>query len=339
MKTAVIIVSYGNPGDVRDCLRALAQADKRAGFDICLVENGGPGAYAALITMLAGEGLALQPVRGPAAPFRRLARFAGVGGALRGASVWCGLAPENLGYAGGVNLWLRRLEPDPHIDGYWILNPDTRPEPDALAALIDHAARFGFGMVGSQLVSMTQPERIAMRGQRWRPVACRPLALERAKPVRQPPAKDFAALLDAPSGASLYLTRIALQRIGPMEESYFLYYEDLEWGLRAKAACGLGFCEKSTVRHIGGATIGSASGRGARSALSVYLDHRNRLNFVRRMFPRRLRWTVLVVLARTLEFLAVGAFGNFLAALAGWAAGLRGETGRPERYYRAEAAR
>jgi hypothetical protein len=124
-----------------------------------------------------------------------------------------------------------------------------------------------------------------------------------------------------------------------MEESYFLYYEDLEWGLRAKAVCGLGFCEQSTVRHVGGATLGSASGRGARSALSVYLDHRNRLHFVRRMFPRRYGWTAVVVLARTLEFLAVGALENFLAALAGWAAGLRGETGRPERFFGPEAAR
>jgi hypothetical protein len=55
------------------------------------------------------------------------------------------------------------------------------------------------------------------------------------------------------------------------------------------------------------------------------------------MHPDRLKWTVLVVLARAFEFLAVGAFGNFRAALAGWAAGLRGETGRPERFYEREA--
>jgi hypothetical protein len=38
-----------------------------------------------------------------------------------------------------------------------------------------------------------------------------------------------------------------------------------------------------------------------------------------------------MVLARTGEFLAVGAFTNFRAALAGWSAGVRGQTGRPDR--------
>jgi GT2 family glycosyltransferase len=333
--TAVIIVSYGRPQDVRQCLRALAEADRDAPFDIFLVENAGRDAFIALVALLVAEGLALQPQSGAAAPFRRLARMSG---GPRDATVCCGLAAENLGFAGGVNLWLRRLEREARYDGFWILNPDTQPQSGALAALVDHAARHGLGMVGSQLAAMARPDEIATRGQHWRPLVCRPRALDRARPARSPPGRDLALRLDAPSGASFYVTRIGLQQIGPMEESYFLYYEDLEWGLRAKAACGLGLAEDSIVLHVGGATIGSAASRRARSALSVYLDHRNRLIFVRRMYPRHRGWTALVVLARTLEFLFVGAFDNFLAALAGWAAGLRGETGRPDRFFSTGAA-
>ncbi|MCW2283842.1 GT2 family glycosyltransferase [Rhodoblastus acidophilus] len=334
MTTAVIIVAYRNPEDIRRCLRALRAADPGETFDICLVENGGAHAFAVLVALLAEEGLIFKAPRGSASPFARLVHFAG---GPHGAAVWVGLAPENLGYAGGVNLWLRRLEPDRRVQGYWILNPDTQPEPGALSALIARAERGGYGMVASQLVSTAWPERVLMRGMRWRPLVCRPLALERSRPSRDKPSAQLATLLEAPSGASFYVTRVALQEIGPMEESYFLFYEDLEWGLRAKTLCGLALAEDSTVRHVVGATIGSAGARGKRSALAVYLDHRNRLHFVRRMFPDRLRWTALVVLARTFEFLAVGAFRNFEAALAGWAAGLRGETGRPERFYREPA--
>jgi len=336
MTTALIIVSYRNPEDVRRCLRALRALDPGADFDIFLTENGGMDAYARLIAMLAAEGLILRAPHGSAAPFSRLAGFNG-GWRAGGVAVWAGLAPENLGYAGGVNLWLRRLEPDPRIDGYWILNPDTLPEPGALSALVARAQSGGFGMVASQMVSVARPERVLMRGMRWRPLVCRPLALERMRPARAKPGEELARLLEAPSGASFYVTRIALQEIGPMEESYFLFYEDLEWGLRAKALCGLALAENSTVRHVVGATIGSAADRRTRSTLSVYLDHRNRLHFVRRMFPRRLGWTAVVVLARAFEFLAVGALENFRAALAGWAAGLRGETGRPRRFYREPA--
>jgi len=334
MTTAVIIVSYRNPEEIGRCLRALESLEPGAAFDIFLVENGGARAYAALTAMLAARGLIFKAPHGSAGPFLRLVHF--VGGP-RGAGVWVGLAPENLGYAGGINLWLRRLEPDSRVDGYWILNPDTLPEPRALSALVARAERGGFGMVASQVVSVARPERVFMRGMRWRPLVCRPLALERGRPSRARPGAQLPKLLEAPSGASFYLTRVALQEIGPMEESYFLFYEDLEWGLRAKASCGLALAEDSTVRHVGGAATGSASARRRRSALAAYLDHRNRLHFVRRMFPGRLHWTALVVLARAFEFLAVGAIGNFGAALAGWAAGLRGETGRPQRFYREPA--
>ena len=116
-----------------------------------------------------------------------------------------------------------------------------------------------------------------------------------------------------------------------MDEAYFLYFEDFDWGIRAKKACGLGYAYDSVVPHRGGTTIGSASKRRLRSELAVYLDFRNRLLFVRRQYPGWYPWTVLMALARTSEFLAVGATKNFRAALAGWSAGVRGETGRPDR--------
>ena len=54
---------------------------------------------------------------------------------------------ENLGYAGGINAWLRPLL---SVDGWkaaWIINPDTEPRPDALTKL--SAIRSGAGRAWS----------------------------------------------------------------------------------------------------------------------------------------------------------------------------------------------
>ena len=75
--------------------------------------------------------------------------------------------------------------------------------------------------------------------------------------------------MDSPSGASMYVTRRCIEQIGLMDESYFLFYEDLDWGVRAKKH-GLGYASDSIVAHQRGTTTGSAGRSTALSRLSVY---------------------------------------------------------------------
>ena len=100
--------------------------------------------------------------------------------------------------------------------------------------------------------------------------------------------------------------------------SYFLYWEDFDWGIRAKAACGIGYAHNSVVPHIGGSSTGAVRKRAQRSPLAVYLRNRNQLHFVRRHHPGWFAWTVFVSFLRTGEFLAVGSTRNFVAAFAAW---------------------
>src|SRR6202040_2579591 len=62
-------------------------------------------------------------------------------------------AAANLGYAGAVNATIRMLD-DTEWDAVWVLNPDTKPEPDALAALRRRASDGNFGVVGSRLAHL-----------------------------------------------------------------------------------------------------------------------------------------------------------------------------------------
>ena len=105
MRVAVAIVGFRNRDDILACLTALA-ASTYPDFLVVICENGGEAAHAALAEALAAPPLA-QEVR-----------------LLR--------SPANVGYAGGVNACIAAA---PDADAWWILNPDTSPEPGALAAL------------------------------------------------------------------------------------------------------------------------------------------------------------------------------------------------------------
>ncbi len=326
----IVIIGFRNASDVCGCLAALAKERREPSFAIYICENGGPQAYDDLVAALSAESgpcaSGVLPLDEPGAAFAR-GHCLKLAGSI---NVSVAQARENLGYAGGINAWLKALWQS-EWPGLWVLNPDTQPTPDALAELVLYAQTYDKGMVGSRVMFTDDLTVVGSRGLSWSRWVCRTIGIDKFAPVSPAPDRlDVERRMDGPHGASFYATRACVQEIGLMDESYFLYFEDLDWGIRAKAACGLGYAYQSVVPHVGGTTLGSATKRGARSELAVFLDFRNRLLFAHRHYPSWFPWTVAVVLTRSGEFLAVGAFRNFRAALSGWWAGLRGETGRPD---------
>jgi GT2 family glycosyltransferase len=244
--------------------------------------------------------------------------------------VWIGCASENLGYAGGINVWLHQLQSITGWKGVWVLNPDTEPEAYALAALVERAEIGGKGMVGSTILDVERRDEVRCRGGlHWQKFAARTIAIGLGEPLNAP--HDLSAIeaaMDSPSGASMYVTRECLEKIGPMDESYFLFFEDLDWGLRAKA-CGLGYASASIVAHKRGTTTGSAKSLARIPRLSVYLEHRNGIRIARKYFPWTLPVRIAVSILYAAKFLIGRAPKNCGAALEGVLAGLRGEGGRP----------
>lgn len=252
-----------------------------------------------------------------------------------GQAVFVAEAIENLGYAGGINAWLRILANIRSCNVIWILNPDTEPGQSALAELVDCATERGKGLVGSRIVSSANPDVVSSRGLRWRRWLASTEAVGIGAPASDVPDIDeVEARILSPSGASLYMTRACFEAVGLWDERFFLYYEEMDLGMRAKAVCGVSYAFRSLVFHIGGTTLGSARKRADRSQLSVYLAFRNRLLFVRKHSPRWLAWTAMVTTIRAGEFLAVGTPCNFRAAIQGIWAGIRNETGRPDQFFR-----
>src|SRR5476651_2275168 len=173
-RVPVIIVAFRNHDDVLECLAALAHVNRATPIEIYICENGGATAHERLIQVLTAEGGPLEEVEFRAEFPRSQVLVATATFGMKGNSspsglrVHVGCAKENLGYAGGINSWLKPLADVSGWPGAWVLNPDTEPEPRALAELIIFADRHKRGMVGSRLIETGKPHLVRTRGLAWK---------------------------------------------------------------------------------------------------------------------------------------------------------------------------
>jgi GT2 family glycosyltransferase len=299
---SVLIVSYRSAGDLEPCLAALA-ASTHADFEVVVCENGGEAAHAELLRRLPATLAGGQPVR-------------------------MLLAPGNLGYAGGVNFCIANAPPS---DAYWVLNPDTVPEPDALEQMLDRLQSGGCTAVGHDLML---PEGVlaSRGGGRWPKSTARAISIDHGRP-REPvtPAAEVERSMDYIVGASMLLSAGWVERIGPMREDYFLYCEEIEWCLRATASGErIGYAPDAVVLHRHGTSTGGGGAMNQRSRLSVYLVERNRLLLTRDLFPAALATAIPFALVHLLlRYAKARAWAQVGYAFSGWLAGCRDERGPP----------
>jgi GT2 family glycosyltransferase len=301
MHVAIAIVGFRNAGDIVACLRAL-EASEHTDFEVVICENGGPEAFSALQSAV--------PARlGGGQPVRLL------------------LAEQNLGYAGGVN---RAMAAAPDADAWWMLNPDTEPEPGALAACVARLEEGDCEAVGCMIF---MPDgRVQCDGFRWQRLLGRAEALGRDRPAAEAALRRAVEeRQDFLSGACALVSRRFLQTVGPMREDYFLYCEEVEWFLRGRAmGMRLGYAASGRVRHHAGSTTGSGAAFREMPRTSVYLNERNRLLLTRDLWP-----VLLPVVAPAAALVILARYGRRRAwaqmgfAFAGWIAGIRNRRGRP----------
>ncbi len=209
-------------------------------------------------------------------------------------------AVSNRGFAAGNNIGLRHLLRDPNIDHVWLLNNDTIVDPAAAAALLARLdATDNVGMCGTVVRYYWQPDRVqALNGHVFNLAAGTSRGIGTGQPARQPfNPGQVAAQTDFVLGASLAVSRRFVERVGPMDEGYFLYFEEIDWAARNAGEFAIAFAQGAVVYHKEGGSIGSSGVAGGRSALSEYWLTRSRLRFVRLHHPLLLPVHWLVTLA------------------------------------------
>lgn len=237
----VVIVNYRTASLVLDCLESLSsmRSDLRGGRVVVVDNDSRDGSVGAIEAGIVAAG-------------------------------WSGWAevvplPRNGGFAYGNNAAIERaLQLDADLATVVLLNPDTIVKPGAIAHLVGHLDQHpSVGIVGARIENeagapevsahtMPSPLGELEATARWG-LLTRLLA---AHAVSRPP-RDADHACDWVSGACMAVRREVLDAVGPLDEGYFLYYEEVDFCFRAKrAGWSCWFVPEARVVHFEGASTG-----------------------------------------------------------------------------------
>lgn len=177
---------------------------------------------------------------------------------------------ENLGYTGGNNLGAKKAQ-----GRYlFILNPDTEIVGDALKQMVAYLDENPqVAVVGPQLLypdGSIQPSRrrfpqLAMAfiddsvpfGRRWFPNS----KLEQAFLMADSPDDEIQSV-DWLVGAALMIRREVWQKVGPLDDQFFMYFEELDWCKRCRSmGWEIHYLPQAQVIHHHGAASGQIPAR------------------------------------------------------------------------------
>jgi GT2 family glycosyltransferase len=229
----------------------------------------------------------------------------------------------NSGYAAANNIGARFALSDPACDYVWFLNNDTVVDENGLAALVTCVSKDPqIGVCGSTLVYYDEPTVVQSIGGRFNRFFGRGRNLHIGKPVTDLPSEaSVTAQLDYVIGASMFVSRGYMSKIGFMEEKYFLYFEELDWCRRNRGQFRIAWAKDSIIYHKEGRSLGTNT-RGRSSDTALYYYNVNFLRFTRHFSPLLLPLAIVKVCLVSAWFLvrqdwrgaaAVrGAIGDFL---------------------------
>jgi GT2 family glycosyltransferase len=232
-RLSVVIVNYGSESILADCLRTLESSRRSGLVGVTVVDNASPGFDAKAL----------------------LAEFP-----------WIQLVvnTDNLGFAAANNIGIRRSAGEYIL----LLNPDTRVPNNALAAMLDYMNRNPMVGAATCRVNLANGslDPACHRGfpTPWASLTYF-LGLEALLPrsrlfgryhmTWQPPSVPHE--IDSPSGCFFLVRRSVIEQVGLLDETFFMYGEDLDWAKRIKeAGWRVMFNPAASITHLKGQASG-----------------------------------------------------------------------------------
>lgn len=189
---------------------------------------------------------------------------------LEGWSSWVIIVPmtKNGGFSFGNNVGFSQalLSPE-YVDYLMLLNPDALARQGAIEKLVTFMDTHPLvGIAGSRLVN--ESGSVECSAHRFPSPVSELLDGARLALLTQslsqfdisPPIKKEAHPCEWVSGASMIIRRKVIEEIGPMDEGFFLYFEEVDYFFRAaQAGWQTWYVPESVVMHIEGASTGIKS--------------------------------------------------------------------------------
>jgi GT2 family glycosyltransferase len=219
-----------------------------------------------------------------------------------GTSVACVRSERNLGFTGGNNLAFRHF--DAPADAVMLLNSDAEPRAGCLRACLDYlAAHPDVGVLGPKLLDPDGTRQLSCRrfpsfraalfnryslatrlfpNNRW---SRDYLMSDLDASANEPRAVDWV------SGAAMLVSRRAFEELGPLDEAYFMYAEDVDYCLRARKA---GF----EVHYLPAAEVVHAIGESSRQIpfRTIWWRHKSMWTFYHKHYSRRVAFFDLLTM-------------------------------------------
>ena len=257
----VVLVNYNGKEDTLECVASL-KAQGYPGLHVVVVDNGSADGSATAFR----QAIASDPL------------------------VTLIESPQNLGFAGGNNLGIRRAL-EAGADFVFLLNNDTVAEQGLVQGLADAAERDkDIGALSPLVTYYRDPDRIWFYDGAFHEQLCymrhRHMGAKVSSEALKTQDVNFI------SGCAMFIRREVLERVGLLDEDYFLYFEDVEFSWRVrKAGYRLVALPQVVVRHKVSASMGAA-GSNALTPLRAYYYGRNTFLFIRRQgsVPRKALW-------------------------------------------------
>jgi N-acetylglucosaminyl-diphospho-decaprenol L-rhamnosyltransferase len=253
---AIIMVNYNTGHLVAQSLATLTQVKaKWPGLRLVVVDNASPDHSADQIEQQA-DALGITP--------------------------WVQVArnPVNGGFAMGNNFGVRAAQSTqaPPPDFYFFLNPDTLVDPDVLDHLMSFSERQAdLAVLGCTLMDVqhrtrssafrfpglvSEFQRSAAIGLIDRMFPNRVVAL----PVGSQPYRA-----DWLTGAGFFMSTQVLAQVGPMDEGYFLYYEEVDYMHKIRdMGIQIWSLPQARIVHIAGAATGIVGGKSQKKRMPLY---------------------------------------------------------------------
>lgn len=193
---------------------------------------------------------------------------------------------NNLGFAGGNNIGIKYALLDQNCQYVWILNNDTIVDSKSLKSLVIRTEQDkDIGICGSRLLDYHDSSKVqAWGGAKYNVWSGTVKHIGYGKSAQEyPDIEMIEKSMTYVIGASMLVSRNFLEKIGLMNEKYFLYYEEIDWATRAKGYYKMAYSHDSIVYHKeGGSTDGR---RDSCSYIADYHAKKSRLIFTITYYP------------------------------------------------------
>lgn len=222
-------------------------------------------------------------------------------------------ADYNGGFAYGVNIGIKNLLSNKFINRIWVLNPDSIVPRGTVGAFARYNAA-PFSLMGGRVLFYEEPKIIQVDGGKisWATGVTKNINHFCSHLTPYPKADDFDFIM----GASMVVSREFWDFAGPMNEMYFLYYEEVDWALR-RGDLPLAYCPEAIIYHKAGTSIGSPSFRRVATPFSLYFKHRARMLFLRQHSPSSVHFGWMYAIAKATQFAISGNWSEMFAVVDG----------------------